>query len=32
EHLQKIGETMTEEWLERAGSDGQALLDAYRQR
>jgi TRAP-type C4-dicarboxylate transport system substrate-binding protein len=32
ERLQKIGETMTEEWLGRAGSDGQALLDAYRQR
>lgn len=31
ERLQKIGKTMTEEWLERAGSDGQALLDAYRQ-
>ncbi|WP_417517685.1 TRAP transporter substrate-binding protein [Marinobacter sp.] len=28
-HLQKIGEAMTEEWLERAGEDGQALLDAY---
>ena len=28
-HLQKIGETMTEEWLDRAGESGQALLDAY---
>ncbi|WP_417544610.1 TRAP transporter substrate-binding protein [Marinobacter sp.] len=27
--LQKIGETMTEEWLGRAGESGQALLDAY---
>ncbi|MGO1461769.1 MAG: TRAP transporter substrate-binding protein [Marinobacter sp.] len=29
EHLQKVGETMTDEWLERAGEDGQALIDAY---
>ncbi|MDN6318206.1 MAG: TRAP transporter substrate-binding protein [Marinobacter sp.] len=28
-HLQKIGKTMTQEWLDRAGEDGQALLDAY---
>lgn len=28
-HLQEIGEAMTEEWLERAGESGQALLDAY---
>lgn len=28
--LEKVGETMTEEWLERAGPEGQALLDAYR--
>ncbi|OHY72574.1 TRAP transporter substrate-binding protein [Marinobacter sp. AC-23] len=27
--LQKIGKTMTQEWLDRAGEDGQALLDAY---
>jgi TRAP-type C4-dicarboxylate transport system substrate-binding protein len=27
--LEKVGKTMTEEWLERAGPDGQALLDAY---
>ncbi len=27
--LEEIGGTMTEEWLERAGADGQALLDAY---
>ncbi len=24
-----IGETMTKEWLERAGADGQAVIDAY---
>lgn len=29
--LQAVGKTMTEEWLERAGPDGQALLDAYRE-
>lgn len=28
--LRKIGETMTAEWLERAGSDGKAALEAYR--
>jgi TRAP-type C4-dicarboxylate transport system substrate-binding protein len=28
-NLQKIGDTMTEEWLERAGESGQALVDAY---
>jgi len=28
-HLKKIGEAMTEEWLGRAGEDGQALLEAY---
>jgi len=28
-NLKKIGETMTEEWLERAGESGQALIDAY---
>ncbi|MDO6825526.1 TRAP transporter substrate-binding protein [Marinobacter sp. 1_MG-2023] len=28
-HLQEIGDTMTEEWLGRAGESGQALLDAY---
>jgi TRAP-type C4-dicarboxylate transport system substrate-binding protein len=26
----KIGQTMTDEWLKRAGPDGQAVLDAYR--
>ncbi len=29
--LEKVGDTMTKEWLERAGEDGQALLDAYHQ-
>jgi len=28
-HLKEIGEAMTEEWLGRAGEDGQALLEAY---
>jgi TRAP-type C4-dicarboxylate transport system substrate-binding protein len=28
--LAKIGETMTEEWKAKAGADGEALLDAYR--
>ena len=27
--FQEIGETMTEEWKERAGEDGAALLDSY---
>ncbi|MDC0435430.1 C4-dicarboxylate ABC transporter substrate-binding protein, partial [bacterium] len=27
--LQTIGETMTEEWLEAAGDDGKAIMDAY---
>lgn len=27
--LEKVGDTMAKEWLERAGEDGQALLDAY---
>jgi len=30
EGLGGIGRTMTDEWAERAGSDGQAILDAYR--
>ncbi len=25
-----IGDRMTKEWLEKAGADGQAVLDAYR--
>ncbi|MCQ9618066.1 TRAP transporter substrate-binding protein [Paenalcaligenes niemegkensis] len=28
--MNKIGETMTEEWLKKAGADGQKVLDAYR--
>ena len=27
--FEKIGQTMTEEWLERAGPDGKAIIDAY---
>ena len=30
EELQEIGRTMTEEWLEEAGEDGQAIIDSYR--
>lgn len=29
--MHAIGQTMTEEWLKKAGADGQQLLDAYRQ-
>ncbi len=29
--LAQIGETMTAEWLETAGEDGQAIVDAYKQ-
>nr|MBP6252024.1 TRAP transporter substrate-binding protein [Rubrivivax sp.] len=28
--LQKVGETMLKEWLDKAGPEGQALVDAYR--
>jgi TRAP-type C4-dicarboxylate transport system substrate-binding protein len=28
--LAEIGETMTAEWLEQAGAEGQAVIDAYR--
>ena len=28
--LQKVGETMLKEWLDKAGPEGQALLNAYR--
>ncbi len=28
--LKKIGETMTQEWQEKAGGPGQAILDAYK--
>ncbi|MDM7949983.1 TRAP transporter substrate-binding protein [Hydrogenophaga sp.] len=30
--LQKIGETMTNEWLASAGPDGKAIIDAYRKK
>jgi len=30
--LQKIGETMTNEWLASAGADGKAIIDAYRKK
>ncbi len=30
--LQKIGDTMTEEWLASAGADGKAIIDAYRKK
>jgi TRAP-type C4-dicarboxylate transport system substrate-binding protein len=28
--LKKVGDTMLTEWLEKAGADGKALIDAYR--
>ena len=28
--LQKVGETMLKEWLDKAGPEGQALVDAFR--
>jgi len=28
--MKKVGETMLKEWLDKAGPDGQALVDAYR--
>jgi TRAP-type C4-dicarboxylate transport system substrate-binding protein len=28
--LREIGEIMTNEWMERAGDDGKAILDSYR--
>ena len=28
--LLKVGDKMTAEWVEKAGADGQAILDAYR--
>ncbi|MEI4233519.1 TRAP transporter substrate-binding protein [Roseovarius sp. D22-M7] len=31
ERLAEIGETMTDEWLEEAGDEGQAIIDAYRE-
>ncbi len=31
DELRAIGETMTQEWLEAAGEEGQAIIDAYRE-
>jgi hypothetical protein len=28
--FQKVGDTMTQEWLKTAGPDGKAIVDAYR--
>ena len=28
--MAKVGDTMLKEWLEKAGADGKALIDAYR--
>lgn len=28
--MQKVGETMVKEWVEKAGPEGQAMLDSYR--
>ena len=28
--LREIGETMTSEWLEAAGAEGQAIVDAFK--
>ena len=28
--LKKVGDTMLKEWLEKAGPEGQALVDAFR--
>jgi hypothetical protein len=28
--LQKVGDTMVKEWLDKAGPEGQAMLDAFR--
>lgn len=30
--LRKIGDTMLQEWLQKAGADGKAIVDAYRKR
>ncbi len=30
--LQKVGETMQKEWLDKAGPEGQAVIDAYRKK
>ena len=28
--MKKVGDTMLKEWLEKAGAEGKALVDAYR--
>ena len=28
--LKKVGDTMLQEWLQKAGPEGQAIVDAYR--
>ena len=28
--FKKIGETLTEDWIKRAGAEGQAVVEAYR--
>ena len=28
--MKKVGETLTSDWLKRAGADGQAVIDAYK--
>jgi TRAP-type C4-dicarboxylate transport system substrate-binding protein len=28
--LQKVGEQLTQDWLKKAGPDGQAVIDSYR--
>lgn len=30
EGLQKVGEQLTQDWLKKAGSDGQAIIDSYK--
>jgi hypothetical protein len=32
DELRAIGETMTAEWLEAAGEDGQAIVEAFREK
>ncbi len=28
--MKKVGDTMLKEWLEKAGPEGQAIVDAYK--
>ena len=28
--MKKVGDTMLKEWLDKAGPEGQAIVDAYR--